>query len=312
MPAVKKIQHGWRISLREEHMDVDENIMPTNLSTWQRIRALSFKEKLAAFPWWLLVLFGLVGLTIILISVNSTFAEAFSIICAGLSVTISTTASAYLIAICLGLIAGLGRISERVVTRNLATAYVELVRGVPLLVLIFFIALVLVPGITNAISALGIIFIEWGLESLGNSMASVDIRSIPMNIRAIIALATTYGAFLAEVFRAGIQSVGKGQMEAARSQGMTYGQAMRYVILPQAIRNVMPALGNDFISMLKDSSLVSVLAVRDITQIARLYTGHSFHFQEAYMTLSVLYLSMTLVLSLFVKMLERRYGQNDE
>lgn len=312
MPAVKKIQHGWRISLREEHMDVDENIMPTNLSTWQRIRALSFKEKLAAFPWWLLVLFGLVGLTIILISVNSTFAEAFSIIRAGLSVTISTTASAYLIAICLGLIAGLGRISERVVTRNLATAYVELVRGVPLLVLIFFIALVLVPGITNAISALGIIFIEWGLESLGNSMASVDIRSMPMNIRAIIALATTYGAFLAEVFRAGIQSVGKGQMEAARSQGMTYGQAMRYVILPQAIRNVMPALGNDFISMLKDSSLVSVLAVRDITQIARLYTGHSFHFQEAYMTLSVLYLSMTLVLSLFVKMLERRYGQNDE
>ena len=206
----------------------------------------------------------------------------------------------------------MGRISERVVTRNLATAYVELVRGVPLLVLIFFIALVLVPGITNAISALGIIFIEWGLESLGNSMASVDIRSMPMNIRAIIALATTYGAFLAEVFRAGIQSVGKGQMEAARSQGMTYGQAMRYVILPQAIRNVMPALGNDFISMLKDSSLVSVLAVRDITQIARLYTGHSFHFQEAYMTLSVLYLSMTLVLSLFVKMLERRYGQNDE
>ncbi len=100
-----------------------------------------------------------------------------------------------------------------------------------------------------------------------------------MLARAIIALAVTYGAFLAEVFRAGIQSIGRGQMEAARSLGMGYGQAMRFIILPQAIRNVLPALGNDFVSMVKDSSLVSVLAVRDMTQIARLYAGSTFRFR---------------------------------
>ncbi|MEX1071307.1 MAG: ABC transporter permease subunit, partial [Anaerolineales bacterium] len=99
---------------------------------------------------------------------------------------------------------------------------------------------------------------------------------------------------------------GRGQMEAARSLGMSYGQAMRHVVLPQAIRNVLPALGNDFIAMVKDSSLVSVLAVRDITQVARLYAGRSFRFREAYTILAVLYLTMTLLLSFVVQMIERR------
>jgi len=125
-----------------------------------------------------------------------------------------------------------------------------------------------------------------------------------MNSRAIISLAITYGAFSAEIFRAGIQSINKGQMEAARSQGMSHWQAMRFVILPQAIRNVLPALGNDLISMLKDSSLVSILAVRDITQIARLYAGHSFKFAQAYSILCILYLTLTLVLSLVMKFIE--------
>jgi polar amino acid transport system permease protein len=132
-----------------------------------------------------------------------------------------------------------------------------------------------------------------------------------MNVRAIVALSVTYGAFLAEIFRAGIQSIGRGQMEAARSVGMSYAQAMRYIILPQAVRNVLPALGNDFVAMVKDSSLVSVLAVRDITQVARLYAGRSFRFREAYITLSTMYLTMTVVLSLLVQALERRLRQHE-
>jgi polar amino acid transport system permease protein len=100
-------------------------------------------------------------------------------------------------------------------------------------------------------------------------------------------------------------------MEAARSQGMSASQAMFYIILPQAIRNVLPALGNDFVAMLKDSSLISVLAVRDITQVARLYAGRSFRYDEAYMTLVILYLSMTIVLSLVVKYIERRVRQDE-
>jgi polar amino acid transport system permease protein len=123
-----------------------------------------------------------------------------------------------------------------------STIYVEVIRGIPLLVLIFFIALVLIPGLTTALSALDRLLTDIGLEGIGAKLAAIENKSIPMNARAIISLAITYGAFSAEIFRAGIQSVSKGQMEAARSQGMSPWQAMRHVILPQAIRNVLPAL----------------------------------------------------------------------
>ena len=179
-------------------------------------------------------------------------------------------------------------------------------------IFIFFIALVLIPAITNLISSLGLFLVKNGLEEIGSKLAVIDTRSVSMNTRAIISLAITYGAFLAEIFRAGIQSINKGQMEAARSQGMSHWQAMRHVILPQAIRNIFPALGNDLISMLKDSSLVSILAVRDITQIARLYTGHSFKFAESYTILCVLYLTLTLLLSLILKLIERKIGNDNK
>jgi len=125
-------------------------------------------------------------------------------------------------------------------------------------------------------------------------------------VRGIIALAISYGAFSAEIFRAGIESIGRGQMEAARSLGMSYFQAMRYIILPQAVRRVLPPLGNDFIAMLKESSLVSALGVRDITQLGKLYASSSFRYLETYTAVAFLYLMMTVVLSLGVKAMERR------
>ena len=182
-----------------------------------------------------------------------------------------------------------------------------MIRGIPMLVLIFFIALVGVPAVTSALNALGVWLVSVGLPGVGEVLTAIDNKGVPMQLRAVIALSVTYGAFSAEIFRAGIQSIGRGQMEAARSQGMTYWQAMRFIILPQAVRNVLPALGNDFVSMLKDSSLVSVLAVRDITQVARLYAGQTFRFPEAYTTLAVFYLTMTVILSLGVKALEKRF-----
>lgn len=291
-------------------MATDKDIEHSHFINSQKNYAMDLQARIAAFPWWLFALIILIGVTLILISMNPDFAQAFNIIRTGIGVTIEVTIIAYSTAIILGLIAGLGRVSENVLTKNLATVYVELVRGIPLLVLIFFIALVIVPGATDLVSIIGKMLSDVGLISIGNRLSLVNNKSVPMNVRGIVALSLTYGAFLAEVFRAGIQSVSKGQMEASRSQGMSYGQAMRYVILPQAIRNVLPALGNDFISMLKDSSLVSILAVRDITQIARLYAGHSFHFPEAYMTLSITYLTMTLILSMMLKTLERRHTRN--
>jgi polar amino acid transport system permease protein len=137
-------------------------------------------------------------------------------------------------------------------------------------------------------------------------------EAVAMDTRAIIALSVTYGAFLAEIFRAGIQSIGIGQLEAARSLGMSFWQAMYYIILPQAVRNILPALGNDFVAMVKDSSLVSVLAVRDITQVARLYAGRTFRFREAYTTLAIMYLTMTVILSLIVQFIEKRMRRSLE
>lgn len=244
------------------------------------------RERIEGLPWWLVGIFIALLLMAYQIASVTSFKRAFDFIIQGISTTIYTTIVAFLAAMVIGLIAGLGRISSNVVLRNLATAYIEFVRGVPILVLIFTVAFVVVPAVS---------------EATGFANNTVD-----NGTRAIIALSIIYGAYLAEVFRAGIESIAPGQMEAARSVGMTHVQAMRYIILPQAIRNIMPALGNDFIAMLKDSSLVSVLAVRDITQQARLYAGSTFRFQETYLVLTFLYLTMTLVLSLVLQWYQRR------
>lgn len=258
------------------------------------------------FPWWLVIIIGLLLFMSYLLVYGEEFNKAFNFVIGnfgsweaflaqdydmyvligrGITVTIFTTLVAFVIAMVIGLVAGLGRISDNVVARTLATTYVEFIRGVPTLVLIFTLALVIVPAISEAL----------GIEN-----------SLNDNSRAIFALAIIYGAFLAELFRAGIESIPSGQMEAARALGMTHGQAMRLIILPQAFRNILPALGNDFIAMLKDSSLVSVLGVRDITQQARLYAGSSFRFRETYLVLAFLYLMMTLTLSLLLRRLENR------
>ncbi len=293
-------------SLERPSIDIP-SLRPTPESADIPIRQDPLSQRLARFPWWFLLLILVAIWGGIAIFTQENFSQAFNFIRAGLSVTITTALSAYGIAIVLGLLAGLGRISRNVVLNNLATFYVEIIRGIPMLVLIFYIALVGVPTVVEAVNGLGRLLGEqWGLTLLGDLLTRVRNQDVSMHLRAVIALAVTYGAFLAEIFRAGIQSIGRGQMEAARSLGMSYGQSMRYIILPQAVRNVLPALGNDFVAMVKDSSLVSVLAVRDITQIARLYAGRSFRFREAYTTLAALYLTMTVILSLLVRLLERR------
>jgi polar amino acid transport system permease protein len=277
----------------------------------QAERQAPLRERISKLPLWLFAIILIaVGAGYFIIT-RENFRAAFEFILIGVSVTISTTIAAYSLALVFGLIAGLGRISRNVVINNLATLYVELIRGIPILVLIFYIALVAVPSAVDSLQLFGFWLVDKGVAVIGIPLSKLDNQAIPLNTRAIIALSVTYGAFQAEIFRAGIQSIGRGQMEAARSLGMSYGQAMRYIILPQAIRNVLPALGNDFVAMVKDSSLVSVLAVRDITQVARLYAGRTFRFREAYTTLAVLYLTMTLVLSFVVRWLEKRYQHDD-
>ena len=226
------------------------------------------------FPWWLVAILSFLGIMGFLIITNEATREAFLFIIPGIRITLQITLAGFALALILGLMAGLGRISKNVVIRNVAITYVEFIRGVPTLVLILTLAFVLVPAITNAVG--------------------ISNRDVSIELRAILSLAIIYGAFLAEVFRAGIESVHRGQMEAARSLGMSYRQAMQHIILPQAIRNILPALGNDFIAMLKDSSLASVLAVRELTQRARLHAGSTFRFPESYLVLTFCYLNQTL------------------
>lgn len=285
-----------------------------------RSRLAPALDRLADLPWWLLVTIGLGVYVVIGIMTNETTNQAFWFIVGqdpealkmweiareGLVMTLYVTFLAYMLALLLGMIIGLGRVSENRLYYNLATFYVEIVRGIPMLVLLMAIAFVGVPAIVGGINNLGEWLVGLGLEGIGGTLAGLTTRNISNTGRVIIGLGVAYGAFSAEIFRAGIQSVERGQMEAARALGMSYFQAMRLIILPQAIRRVLPALGNDFVAMLKDSSLVSVLGVRDITQLNKLYTASTFNFVQGYTVLTFLYLTMTILLTRLVRWMEAR------
>jgi polar amino acid transport system permease protein len=270
-------------------------------------RLVPATSNLEKWPWWALVI-ALAGVLIVYSIITSPiYKDAFNFIRAGIITTIRVTVIAYGLSLIGGLFLGLGRVSKNVVYYNFATLYVEVMRGIPMLVIILYGAFVVVPLSLDLINGLGNLMIGFTpLAGLGRNLQQVNIQEVDMSARAIAGLAMGYAAFEAEVFRAGIQSIERGQMEAARSLGMTYIQAMRYIILPQALRRVLPPLGNDLIAMLKDSSLISVLAVRDITQLGKLYRARSFRSFEAYNTMAFIYLSMTLSLSMLVKFIEER------
>jgi polar amino acid transport system permease protein len=259
------------------------------------------------WAWWAIILvFAGIAISYALIF-NPVYNETFTYLVNGVPVTLRITVIAYLIATVIGLLVGLARVSKNVFIFNAATLYVEMIRGIPMIVLILYFAYAFIPIVVDGIHSLG----AWGISLAPSNgfftgLVGFSIRIIPPELRAILALAIGYGAFEAEVFRAGIQSIGKGQMEAAKSLGMTYLQSMRYVILPQAIRRVLPPLGNDFIAMLKDSALVTVVAVNELTQLSRLRRASTFQIIQTFNVVAFLYLSMTLILSAGVRWLEKR------
>ena len=250
-----------------------------------------FRTGARDFPYWFVAIIGLLAWMLLLIFTNTQYRDAWDAILPGLTTTISATLYGFGFALLIGLLAGIGRISRNVVARNVAITYIEFIRGVPILVLIFTVAFVVVPEVSSALG-------------FANSAVS-------QFTRAVSALAIIYGAYLAEVFRAGIESVARGQTEAGRALGLSHGQTMRRIVLPQAVRNMTPALGNDLIAMLKDSSLLSVLGVRELTQEGRLYAGNTFQFRPTYLVLTFFYLSMTLVLSLLLRWYRSRLGLDE-
>ena len=210
--------------------------------------------------------------------------NSFPLLLIGAGVTIQITVLSTAIGFVIGLIVGVARISNLRVLRMLAEVYVEFFRGTPLLVQIFLFYFAL-PVITG--------------------------QRIDPFIAAISACGINSGAYVAEIFRAGIQSVDDGQMEAGRSLGMTWLQTMRYIIVPQAFKRVIPPLGNEFIAMLKDSSLVSVIGFEELTRRGQLIIAKTYGSFEIWMSVAVIYLVMTLTISRFVAYLERRYRVHD-
>ncbi|MEL6272125.1 MAG: amino acid ABC transporter permease, partial [Chloroflexota bacterium] len=213
------------------------------------------------------------------------------------------TVVAYLFAMVFGLLIAMMRRSNNFFIYQISTVYVEFVRGIPTLVLVYYVVLALTPMVVNGLNDMGNWLVANGITQ-GAVLADLRTRDIPNTARAIFGLAISYSAFLSEVFRAGIDSIGQGQREAALSLGMTRWQVMRYIVLPQAFRVVLPPLGNDFIAMLKESSLVSIVGVEDITRQGSTTAQSNFVFFQAYNVVALTYLVLTLTLSMLVKGLE--------
>ena len=205
--------------------------------------------------------------------------KAFPLLLMGAAVTIEITAVSVALGFFIGLVVGVARISGYRILRILAAIYADCIRGTPLLVQIFLIyfALPIAMG------------------------ARVDPFAA-----AVLACGINSGAYVSEIFRAGIQAIDPGQMEAGRSLGLTWWQTMRYVILPQAIKNILPPLGNEFIAMLKDSSLVSVIGFEELTRRGQLIIAQTYGTFEIWLTVAALYLCMTLAISRLIAYLEAK------
>jgi polar amino acid transport system permease protein len=257
-------------------------------------------DRLSKLPYWLLVAILLAIVALWIIFTNEDYRVIFAAVRKGVWTTIYVSLLAYGLALALGLILALMRVYESRVTQEVSSFLVEIIRGIPMLVLLYFISFVGAPALVDALNWLASPLIDAGI------MTEISIRQVDFTARAVLALAIGYGAFISEIIRAGIESIGKEQKEAAQSAGATYWQTMRYILLPQAVRNVLPALGNEFIAILKDSALVSALGVQDITQLGKVYSASTFKFFETYSIVALLYLVMTLGLAMFVRWLEQR------
>ncbi|WP_094603803.1 Glutamine transport system permease protein GlnP [Sporomusa silvacetica DSM 10669] len=211
--------------------------------------------------------------------------QSFPLLLLGAGVTVQITVLSVSFGLLIGMFVGIARLSTLWPVKMLAAIYVDFIRGTPLLVQIFLIyfALPLIVG-----------------------------QRIDPFIAAITACSINSGAYVAEIFRGGIQSIDKGQMEAGRSLGMTWAQTMRYIILPQAFKRIIPPLGNEFIAMLKDSSLVSVIGFEELTRRGQLVIARTYGSFEIWITVAFIYLVMTLTISRFVDYLERRYKTDDK
>lgn len=260
---------------------------------------------LSRVPWWLVILCVL-GLVLVICGLASEqYRTIFSIVGQGLFVTIRVTVIAFIASLVLGTIIALGLVAHSRWLAEGIKAYVEIMRGVPMIVLLYYIAFAIGPALIEGYASL------FGTAIAAGFMPRITIRDFSFEWRAIFALTLAYSAFIAEIVRGGIESIPAGQSEAAQALGLTRFKTMRLIVLPQAFKTMTPPLGNDLISMLKDSSLVSVLGIADITQNGKTYTASTFLFFQTYTVVAFFYLVMTISLTLLVRRLEKRMRRNE-
>ncbi len=251
------------------------------------------------FPWWLVAVVG-IGLYLFwqVLTVEE-YSRVLATLRRGIWVTVYVTLVSYTMACLLGLALALAGLSRSLILRQLARFYIEIVRGIPIIVLLLYVAFVLAPAIVTGWN--------WVAQAIG--VEPIRTRDFSLLWRAVIALTIAYSSFLAEVFRAGLQSTDKGQIEAAEALGLNRWQRFRFIVFPQAIRTVLPPLGNDFIAIVKDSSLVSVLGVTDVTQLGKVTAAGNFRYFETYNVVALVYLTMTITLSIALRRFEKRMRQ---
>ncbi|MBF9029105.1 ABC transporter permease subunit [Rhodobacterales bacterium HKCCE3408] len=251
------------------------------------------------FPYWLVavVMLGLVAVFAILS--DPDYRQVLDTLRRGVAITVFVTLVAFVAAALIGLGLALASLSRRLWIRQIARFYIEIIRGVPILVLLLYVAFVIGPALVVA----------WNWTTGWLGLDPIRTRDFPLLWRAIMALSIAYSAFIAEVFRAGLQSVDKGQIEAAEALGLSRWNRFRHIVFPQAFRMILPPLGNDFVAMVKDSSLVSVVGVLDITQLGKVTAAGNFRYFETYNVVALLYLTMTITLSMALRRLEQRLRQ---
>lgn len=248
------------------------------------------------FPLWLVIV-AVTGLWLFWrVLTSDIYADVLATLARGIWITVLVTLIAYAGACLLGLGLALAQMSNLYLLRQVARLYVEIMRGIPIIVLLLYVAFVLSPALVALWNWIG----SWW------DAAPVRGRDFPLIWRAVIALMLAYASFLAEVFRAGLMAIPKGQIEAAKALGLSRWQQFRYVTFPQAFRLILPPLGNDFVAMVKDSSLVSVLGVTDITQLGKVLAAGNFRYFETYNIVALIYLTMTIGLSLVLRWVEGR------
>ncbi|EEW26857.1 amino acid ABC transporter permease [Rhodobacter ferrooxidans] len=254
------------------------------------------------FPWWLVLLAGLVCWMFYEVWASPVYAQVLATLSKGIRITVFVTLVGFALACLIGLGLALAAQSRFLALRQAARFYVEVVRGVPIIVLLLYVAFAATPALVLAWN--------WATGPLG--FDPLKSRDFSLLWRAVIALTLAYAAFLAEVFRAGLLSVDKGQIEAAQALGLNGWQRFRHIVFPQAFRTILPPLGNDFVAMVKDSSLVSVLGVADVTQLGKVTSAGNFRYFETYNVVALIYLTMTVTLSLGLRKLEARLRQRSE